>query len=567
MRKQENKINSLVKLVVVLVIIVVANWLAQQWFFRIDLTSEGRYTLSETTKEFLSDLPSDVYVKIYLDGELNVGFKKLSNATREMMEEFEIYGQDQLLYDFIDPGEGTVQQKKDLLKALEEHGFEPQPVDETAEDGRKIRSYVFPYALVYYKERVVGVNLLENLPGKGGAENLNISIEALEFKFADAFKRLIHDEKPRIAFLEGHGELDELDVIEATDALSAYYQVELGRLGNDPSILDPYQAVIIAKPSQRFSEKDKFILDQYLMNGGRLLFLVDAVNVTLDSLRHSPQTMGLYVDVNLQDQLFKYGVRINPVIVEDVQSGRILMNVSPKGQPKLVPFPWLYSPLMSTSPVHPVTRNVNLVRGDFTGTIDTVGSQLEVTRDVLLRTSQMTKVNQTPVFINMLEINKQPDRRAFNQSYLPTAIAQEGYFPSVFQNRKIPAGVEMGERKFKDLSSSTRMIVVADGDVIRNDVRFKETNPQIQQLGYDEGSRQIYGNKDFIVNAVNYLCDDEGWMALRGRHFTLRMLDREKLSAGTQYWKWLNVGGPVLIVVLGSLLFIWIRQRRYGRNE
>ncbi len=566
MRNQENRISSLFKLALVLVVIVVVNWLAQLWFFRVDLTSEGRYTLSDTSKEFLSNLPSDVYVKVYLDGELNVGFSKLSNATREMMEEFEIYGGDKLGYEFIDPAEGTIQEKKDRMKVLQEYGLEPQSVDETAEDGRKIRSYVFPYALVYYNERVVGVNLLENLPGRGGAENLNISIESLEFKFADAFKRLITEEKPRIAFLEGHGELDELDVIEATDALSAYYQVERGQLGNDLTILDPYKVVIIAKPNRPFAEKDKFILDQYLMNGGRLLFLVDAVNVTMDSLRQSPQTMGFYADVNLQDQLFKYGVRINPVIVEDIQAGRIMMNVAPKGQPKLVPFPWLYSPLMATSPVHPITRNVNLVRGDFTSTIDTVGSHLELNREILLRTSQLTKVNQTPVFINMAEVNRQPDRKAFNQSFLPTAIAQEGYFPSVFQNRQVPAGIQMNGKSFKDKSQLTRMVIVADGDIIRNEVRFKDSNPQVQPLGFDEGSKQVFGNKDFIVNAVNYLCDDEGWMTLRGRHFTLRLLDREKLSSGTAFWKWLNVGAPVLLIVLGSILFLWIRKRKYGKR-
>ncbi|MBI9061995.1 MAG: gliding motility-associated ABC transporter substrate-binding protein GldG [Marinilabiliaceae bacterium] len=565
MRNQENRINSLFKLAIVLVVIVVVNWLAQQWFIRVDLTSEGRYTLSDTTKDFLSNLPEDVYVKVYLDGDLNVGFSKLSNATREMMEEFEVYGNDKLLFEFIDPAEGTIQEKKDRMKELKEYGLEPQLVDETAEDGRKIRSYVFPYALVYYNERVVGVNLLENLPGRGGAENLNISIESLEFKFADAFKRLITEEKPRIAFLEGHGELDELDVIEATDALSAYYQVDRGRIGNNPSILDPYKLVIVAKPSRSFSEKDKFILDQYLMNGGRLLFFVDAVNVTLDSLRRAPQTMGLYADVNLQDQLFKYGVRINPVIVEDIQAGRIMMNVSPKGQPKLVPFPWLYSPLMATSPVHAITRNVNLVRGDFTSTIDTVGRDLEVSREVLLRTSQLTKVNQTPVFINMMEVNQQPDRKAFNHSFLPTAIAQEGYFPSVFQNRQVPAGIQMNGKQVKVKSQLTRMVVVADGDIIKNEVRFKDSNPQVQQLGFDEGSKQVFGNKDFIVNAVNYLCDDEGWMALRGRNFTLRLLDREQLSSGTIFWKWLNVGAPVLLIIIGSVVFLWIRKRKYGK--
>ena len=260
-------------------------------------------------------------------------------------------------FEFINPNDGDAASKNAILDQLHKYNFEPQAVFETAEDGSKIQSYVFPYALVAYNGKMGGVNLLDNLPGKSGDENLNISIEGLEFKLMDALRRLAMTQKPRIAFLEGHGELDEMDVIEATDALSAYYQVERGQIGNDPSILDPYKVVIIAKPHLSFSEKDKFVLDQYLMQGGRLFVLMDAVNITLDSLRSNNQTVGLYSDVNLGDQLFKYGVRVNPVVVEDVQAGRILINVPTKGEPKLVPVPWLYSPLLSVSPNHSITRN------------------------------------------------------------------------------------------------------------------------------------------------------------------------------------------------------------------
>lgn len=559
-------IKALVQIVILIIGVVLINFISSQWFFRLDLTSEKRHTLSSTSINLLENLPSEVNVKLYLAGDLNVGFQKLSRASREMLEEFKsVAGRKNLSFKFIDPNEGDNSTKKKLAENLKKYGFEPQTVFENAEDGRQIQSYVFPYALVNIGDKVIGVNLLENLPGHGGAENLNISIESLEFKFTDAIRRLTIKDKPKVAFLEGHGELDELDVLEATDALSHYYQVDRGRLGTDPSILNPYKAVIIAKPSKPFPEKDKFILDQYLMNGGRLLYLIDAVNITLDSLRVEPETLGLYNDVNLDDQLFKYGIRVNPILVEDVQSGRILMNAKPNGQPQLVPVPWMYSPLLEGEVKHPISHNINLVRGDFTCTIDTVGSSLSLKRDVVLHTSKYTKTNGTPVFVSMADFNKKPVEAEFNQSYLPAAIVEEGVFPSVFQNRQAPKEINVNGNTIKNQSVSTKLMVVADGDIIRNEVRFKESNPRITPLGYDEGSQQVYGNKDFIVNAVNYLCDDDGWMQLRGRHLTLRVLDRAKLSKGTAMWKWLNVGLPVLIVILGSLIFAFIRQKKYGR--
>ncbi len=564
MSKNTHHPNILVKTAIVVLGLVALAWLSQQIFFRIDLTSEKRYTLTETTRGFMQDLDSDIYIKIYLDGELNSGFRRLSTAAREILEELKAEAGRSMQFEFVNPEGMAAKEKKALLEELTEYGFEPQTVFEAGEDGRQIQSYVFPYALVYYKERIIGVNLLENLPSQSGAENLNRSVEGLEYKFANAFKRLSTQEKPRIAFLEGHGELDELDVIEATDALSAYYQVDRGRIGDDAGILAPYEAVIIAKPSKPFSEKDKYVLDQYLMNGGRLLYLIDAVNVTLDSLRKAPQTIGLYNDVNLDDQLFKYGVRVNPVVIEDVQAGRIMMNARPQGQPQLVPVPWLYSPLLSSAQNHPMTRNINFVRGAFTGTIDTVGTGLKVSRQVLLRSSQYTKVSQTPVFISMTDINKQPKQQDFNAPHQTVALIQEGVFPSIFANRQVPEGL-VNTGNFKVESRNTRLMVVADGDIIRNEVRFKDSNPQILPLGFDEGSRQVYGNKDFIVNAVNYLCDDDGWMELRGRHLTLRLLDKQKITEGTARWKWLNVALPVLLIVIGSILFSYFRYRRFGK--
>ncbi len=318
----------------------------------------------------------------------------------------------------------------------------PQSVFEKKEDGRNSTSYVYPYAVINYNDFQLPVNLLENIKGYSGAENLNKSIESLEYKFTDAVRRLTLNEKIKIAFLEGHGELDELDVLDITDHLSQYYQVDRGVLGSDPAILDPYKAIIIAKPQKKFSESDKFIIDQYIMNGGKVLWLVDAVNITVDSLRKTSETIGLYSDINLDDQLFKYGVRINPVLLQDVQASMIPVTVSDGGKPKIVPAPWLYNPLLTPIPKHPVTKNLNVVKGEFVSSIDTVNSQLPLKRNVLLQTSRYTKSDQIPVFVSLNFVNEKPVQKEFNKSHLPVAVIEEGVFPSVFQNRMIPERIE-----------------------------------------------------------------------------------------------------------------------------
>ncbi|MGQ1783996.1 gliding motility-associated ABC transporter substrate-binding protein GldG [Saccharicrinis sp. GN24d3] len=553
------------QLVVLLVAIVVVNMLAGSWFFRMDLTSEKRYSLSENTKDLLVDLEEAIFVKVYLEGDLNVGFSKLSKATYELMNEFRVYGGSNIEFRFIDPAEGTKKEKELVQKEMQELGLSPVPVYEQAEDGRNTTSYFYPYAVVYYNDMQLPLNLLENIKGFSGAENLNKSIESLEFKFTDAIRRVTMDEKPRVAFIEGHGELDDYDVMDITDHLSQYYQVDRGVIGNDPSILDPYKAIIIAKPQSKFSESDKFVIDQYMMNGGRVMWLVDAVNVTLDSLRKARETIGMMADLNIEDQLFKYGVRINPVLIQDIQSAMIPMSVSTGGQPRIVPAPWLYSPLLIPQPDHAISRNMNVVQGEFVSSIDTVNSQLHIKRTVLLRTSRYSKADQVPVFVSLAFVNEKPDQRTFTQSFMPVSVVQEGVFTSVFENRMAPGNISPQPVEIKTQSVPTKMIVVADGDLIRNKVRFKNTNPKILPLGYDELTKQNFGNKDFILNAIHYLCDDAGWMDLRARSYTLRLLDKSKIADQSFFWKMINVLLPLFLVLALGFVVSFYRKYKYMR--
>jgi ABC-2 type transport system permease protein len=355
--------------------------------------------------------------------------------------------------------------------------------------------------------------------------------------------------------------------MDITNELSAYYQVDRGTLTDNPFILDRYKALIIAKPQENFSQKDKFVIDQYIMRGGAVLWLIDAVNVTLDTLRKTTHTVGLYKDINLSDQLFRYGVRVNPVLLQDIQAALIPINVSRQGaQPQIGPVPWLFSPLLNTAANHAVTRNVNVVKSEFASSIDTVGNMPTVTRDILLSTAHYSRELQTPVYISLAQVNDKPEREDFRRSFIPVAISLEGTFQSAFTNRPIPPGVKIEPSEIRYASEHTKMIVVADGDIIRNEVRLRHSGtPQIIPLGFDEMSNQTFGNKQFILNAVNYLTDDAGWMDLRSRSFELRLLDKEKLSREAGFWKTINSVVPVAIIILSGIIVPLWRRRRFGK--
>ncbi len=562
MTKNNIRNKDLRQLVLVIAGVVLINLISATYFFRIDLTAEKRYTLAPVTRNFLRNLDKEILVKIYLTGELNVGFAKLSKATKEMLDEIRYVSGSNLQYELIDPNTNA-----DAVNTLKEFGLSAVPVFETAADGRKIQSRVYPYAVFMVDGYEAPVNLLENMPGLSGAENLNISMESLEYKMMDVLRRLMGEERTAVAFLEGHGELDELDVMDITDELSAYYQVDRGSLTDDPFILDAYKVLIIAKPQVPFSQKDKFVIDQYVMRGGRVLWLVDAVNVTLDSLRRSTQTVGLATDLNISDMLFRYGVRINPVLLQDIQSAMIPINVSARGEtPRLVPVPWLFNPLLNTAMHHPVTRHVNVVKSEFVSSIDTVGSQSGLLKEVLLSTGRYTREMSVPVFITLALVNEKPEREDFRSAYIPVAVSMDGVFQSAFTNRPVPPGINIRPSEIKQNSEPTRMIVVADGDIIRNEVRLKHSgSPQVVPLGFDEMSNQTFGNKQFILNAVNYLADDQGWMALRGRNYELRLLDRDKLASEINFWKTLNIVLPIILLLAAGLIIPFWRRKRFSK--
>jgi gliding-associated putative ABC transporter substrate-binding component GldG len=566
-------IKKILNILLFVVAIVVIYFLSEKYFFRLDLTAEKRYSVSDNTKKLLRNMDTELTFTIYLDGDLNSGFLRLKKATREMIEEFNAYARPKINFEFINPSEASTQEEREKkYEELAEEGITGTLVHDRDKEGKSVQKVVFPWIKISYRDNsgqrdtllTRNVNLLKKLPGKSGEENLNISIQNLEYELTDEIRLITTKNRPKVAFIEGHGEWQEIFTINIEEALFRYYDIYRGVIDNDPASLNPYDAIIIASPQEPFSEKDKYIIDQYIMQGGKVLWLIDAVKISLDSLARQASTVGLINDINLGDQLFRYGVRINPVLVQDAQSALVPVNVAPEGEPaQFEPAPWYYSPLLLTAPLHPITKNLSPVKADFAGSIDFVGEDLNVKKDILLVTSTGTHVQNMPAVVSMDVINIEKNGAYFDKWNIMVGAALEGIFPSVFTNRLVPEGIKTNQRTITE-SKPTKMIVVADGDIIRNDVLGHGSNTQIVPLGYDRYMNQQFGNKDFILNAVNFLTDDEGWMDLRSREIKLRLLNQPAVIGLRKFWQLTNVLLPLILLGVFGLIFYFIRKKRYS---
>lgn len=555
------------QLLLVVCIIILVGYLSNFVFFRLDLTAEKRYTLSNPTKEILKDLDDIVFVKVYLEGELPIGFRRLRNSVKEMLDEFRVYGGTRIQYQFINPSESEDSEARNSFYAsLHDQGMVPTNVEVRDKKGGMSQQIIFPWAMITYRDYEMPVRLLKNNPGKTAEENLNNSLEALEFELISTLHNLIVEEYEKIAFVEGHGELDEFLVGDITKELLKYYEVFRGEIDPaNPGALNELSLLIIAKPEKPYSEAAKAVLDQYIMQGGKVLWLIDQVAIDLDSLTHSSSAVALIKNLNLDDQLFRYGVRVNPSLVMDMQCAFIPVNTALEGQPaRFTPAPWYYSPLLLPPADHMITRNLGMVKAEFASVIDTVGENPGIRKQVLLSSSRNSRFVNAPAFIS-LEMAKRPMNASFFPiSYLPVAVLLEGEFESVYKNRPLPFNLG-AEFQFRERSVPTKMIVIGDGDIIRNDVSISRGVPEALPLGYDRYSRQTFANKEFIMNAINYLLDEKGLMELRNRQLTLRLLDREKLRSGKMKWQLINILLPVFLVSLFGFVFTWYRKYRFSR--
>ena len=534
------------------------------FFFRIDLTSDKRYSIAEQSKNLMGKIDAPLEVVVYLDGDLNPGFLRLKKSTAELLDELSVYSGKSIHISYVNPSlADTPDQREKKYAQLQSRGLLPTAVYERDKEGKSIQKIIFPWIEISYKGKKVQVCLLKNIIGNSGEENLNISIESLEFEITDGIRRLANTEITKIAFLEGHGELSEAETYDISRSLSKYFQVDRGILASNAAVLDNYKVVIIAKPVKPFSESDKYIIDQYIMNGGRVLWLLDGVRISKENLSTIGLSPAIELDLNLNDQLFRYGVRINPVLLQDVQCASVPVNIAPAGAaPQFEPTPWYFAPLLLASPEHPVTRNITEVRSEFCSGIDLVGDNKHVIGQLLLATSDNTHIVGAPTTIDLNQKIKPTDKSYFNLGYVPVAVAMEGNFESDFENRMIPKGLT-NTMPIRKLSLKTRQIVVADGDIIRNEITAKDSTTV--PLGFDRYMNQQFGNKDFIQNAVLYLADDDGWMQLRSRTLKLRLLNKKITNEDRVTWKLVNVMIPIGLLLIFGIAYQIIRKRKYTK--
>jgi ABC-2 type transport system permease protein len=558
-KRKSPKGQAIMQLILLLGIIVLTNIVSSFVFTRVDLTDDNRFTLSDNSKKLVSQLKDVVYVRVYLEGDFSPGFSRLQQSTREILDELSIYSNGNLQFEFIDPSANPDEKERNKFYAqLYQKGIQPTTVEERTNEGTK-RTYIFPGALVSYANVEMSITLLKNQNGFPPELILNNSIQNLEYEICNVIRKVTDPMQPTIAFLEGQGELDTTDVNDIATALKASYELKRVRIDGKLNALKDYQAVVIAKPDSAFSEKDKFVIDQYVMHGGKLIFLLDPIQASMDSLERRGEILAPARDLKLDDMLFRYGARVNYDLVQDLLSSLIPVVTGMVGsQPKQQLLPWYFFPLMNPTSKHPIVNNLNSIKGQFVSSIDPIEAT-GIKHTVLLTTSQYSRILPAPVRVSLGIMQFKPDPKMFPQKDVPVAVMMEGSFTSLFKNRIPPAIAESKEIDFKDSSVQTKVVVISDGDLIRNDI----VKGSPVALGFDRYTNTTYGNKSFFLNIMDYFCDDSGLMSVRSKEFRLRMIDPAVLEADTTVLKWFNVTLPIILLLVFGLIKFYLRLRRY----
>lgn len=563
-----NRRDAIFILLLTLGILVLVNILNQYVYYRFDLTSEKKYSIMPATKKMVKGLRDVVTVKVYLEGDMPASFKRLRQAAKDLLVELRAHGGKHIEFEFIDPVAGkTEEERKALLNELLSKGLAPANVQTGSATESKL-TMVFPCAVAYYMGREYPIQLLENQIGYSQEEVLNNSAVSLEYKFSTAIQKLSMLYVPKIAFSTGHGELNSIQVADIQQQLiNMKYSVANVDITKRYKVGDEFNALIIAKPTQPFDEKDKYKIDQYIMHGGKVIWLIDATTADFDSLKMN--LTGQFVvdrNLNLDDQLFKYGVRINTDLVQDINMcSPIPLKVGSMGNaPQVELYPWYYFPLLIPDTKHPITKNLDPVASQFCSTIDTIQNP-GVTKTILLRTTDNSKAVMTPARVHFGILQQKPNPMYYNQPKLPIAVLLEGEFQSLYKNRLsaeyLAIGDSVKDLKFEDHSAANKMIVIADGDVIRNEVR---NDSSAYPLGYYSVSRQTMANKDFILNAVQYLTDRSGILEARNKEVKMRLLNKIRVQNEKVKWQLMNIALPIILVVLFGVAFNYYRRKKYA---
>lgn len=555
--------------------ILLLNIISSFVFTRFDLTAEKRYSLSPATRDLLKKTDDIVFFKVYLEGDLPPGFRRLANETREMLDEFRAYNSD-IQFEFVNPSDNPkASERNEVYKQLVEQGLQPTDL-RTSQKGEARQLIIFPGAIVSYKGREVPVQLLMSQLNENSEKVLNNSIQALEYNLASAIEKLTTKIKPAVAIIEGQGELSKAETIDLEQSLLEYYQVDRVTIGQQINslairlkgdtvrepLVNKYKAIIIDKPVKPFDEKDKFLIDQFIMRGGRVLWLIDPVFASMDSLEKYSNTMGIANDINLEDMLFSYGVRLSTSLVMDLYSLKIPLTTGMIGnQPQIQFFPWYFFPLATPVQGHPIVNGLNAIKTEFVSVADTVEVP-GIKKTILLTTSPYSRTVNVPALIDLQILSKEPDREQFSQGPQPVAVLLEGSFTSAFQFRIPPELAQNQALGFREKSKPTKMVVIADGDVAKNQFHYRDGYPL--PLGFDQYTRETFGNKDLLMNVMNYLTDDSGLISVRSRELKLRQLDTARLTDERIYWQLLNIFGPLLIIGIFGFVKLWIRRKKYA---
>ncbi|SHI99690.1 protein involved in gliding motility GldG [Mesonia phycicola] len=556
--KKNNK--TYLSLVVVIGVLIALNIVSASFFKRIDLTENKRYTLSEASKEILLNVDQPIIVDVFLKGEFPSEFKRLQNETRYLLEEYEAYNSN-IKFNFINPLEEN-RAAQEIATDFYNAGMTPENLNVT-ENGKVTESLLFPWAVANYQDKRVKIHLLKKKIGDSNEDIVNSSVQQLEYAFTDGFNQLIHERSKKVAIMRGNGELADLYIADFVKSIKDYYYIApftLDSVATNPQKtleqLNEYDLIVEAKPTEAYTEEEKLVLDQYVMNGGKSLWLLENVMAEKDSLftNEENKLLAFYNDLNLTDFFFPYGARVNPEIVNDVYSAPIVLAKGSGENTQFNPYPWFYEPMATTKNNHPIVNNIEAVKFNFANPIDTLKNNINKT--ILLQSSTASKTEGVPTQISLQEVIQQkPDPSSYNAGAQNLAVLLEGNFTSVYNNRILPLPL----KNYKKSSEANKMLIVSDGDVIKNPTR----NGQPQALGYDAMTATTYGNKEFLVNAVNYLLDDKGLLKIRSKEVKLAFLNTNKVAAERVQWQIINIVLPLLFLGVFGVIFTWFRKRKY----
>ena len=546
------KTNDILEYIFLITILVSVNIILSEHFFRLDFTQDKRYSISPVSQKILSSLDGDVYVEIFLDGELSPDYERLKKSIKEKLDQFKAYSNTKLEYRFIDPSaEEDKQMRERGFTLIGQRGVQPKYFLEE-KNGQKTEKFIFPGAIISYKQNETPVQFLKGNKVQSDEEQINQAVEGVEFELLKAIRKLSIKEFKTIAIIDGHGEPAKENLEDITSTLNEFYAVKRVRLDSITALKGVDLAMIVG-PKTPYTEKEKFILDQFITSGGKAFFVYDAIDIRKDSLKNG-ETFGLSKNLNLDDLLFKYGVRMNQSVLEDMNCAKTVVQTGLNGEVQAINFP--YYPVIYQFGLHPIVKNMDAVVLRFAGAIDTVKA-IGIKKTILIQTSAQTKEVQVPFQIDLDVLKKDPDPATFTSGSKPVMCLLEGSFTSLYKNRPSPfEGVPVTTK-----SAPSKIIVCADLDMIRNEFDAKRNIPV--PLGYDRDMRYIFSNKEFVLNSIDYLMEED-LLLVRQKEVVLRPLDVQKIKNDKKYWQIVNILVPILLVLLyGIGRFIW-RKKKYG---